>query len=67
MGHPLQVTEPDIPFGFDGDEPTAAATRKRLLDHLGQSGSVGVVCHFPGSGFGRVISLEDKRYWQGIS
>ena len=66
MGHPLQVTEPDIPFGFDGDQPTAAATRKQFLDDLEQPQSIGVVCHFPGSGFGRVIRLEGKRYWQGI-
>jgi glyoxylase-like metal-dependent hydrolase (beta-lactamase superfamily II) len=66
MGHPLQATEPDIPFSFDGDQSTAAATRKKFLDDLEESGSIGVVCHFPGSGIGRVIRLEGKRYWQGI-
>src|SRR4051794_27258998 len=66
MGHPLQVTEPDVPFGFDGDVPTAVATRKQMLDQLTESGVIGVVCHFPGSGFGRVIRLEGRRYWEGI-
>jgi glyoxylase-like metal-dependent hydrolase (beta-lactamase superfamily II) len=67
MGHPLQVTEPDVPFGFDGDLPTAVSTRKQMLDRLEESGIIGVVCHFPGSGFGRVIRLEGRRYWEGIS
>jgi glyoxylase-like metal-dependent hydrolase (beta-lactamase superfamily II) len=66
MGHPLQVTEPEIPFGFDIDVPTAISTRKQMLDRLEEAGLIGLVCHFAGYGIGRVIRLEGKRYWQGI-
>jgi hypothetical protein len=26
-----------------------------------------VACHFPAPGFGRLVRLEGRRYWQGFS
>ncbi len=61
---PAQVTEPDWVFSFDSDGPAAVATRKQVLDRLEAEGMTLVQCHFPSPGYGRIVRLEGRRYWQ---
>jgi len=64
--NPAQVTEPEMRFAFDSDGETAAATRRRLLDRIEAEGMKVAQCHFPAPGFGRIVRLEGRRYWQGL-
>lgn len=64
--HPAMVTEPDWPFGFDFDTDRARDTRKHLLDRLEAEGRTIVGCHFPSPGYGKILRLEGRRYWQAL-
>jgi glyoxylase-like metal-dependent hydrolase (beta-lactamase superfamily II) len=64
--HPAQVTEPEIAFGFDMDQAGAITTRTELLDRLEADGITLAGGHLPAPGYGRIIRLEGKRYWQAL-
>lgn len=64
--HPIQVTEPDVGFSFDYDSATITETRRQLLDRVEAEGMTIAACHFPEPGFGRIVRLEGRRYWQGL-
>jgi glyoxylase-like metal-dependent hydrolase (beta-lactamase superfamily II) len=64
--HPAQVTEPDWTPLYDMNGETARATRRRILDRIESEGMIAAACHFPEPGFGRVIRLEGRRYWQAV-
>lgn len=64
--HPAQVTEPDWGFSFDMDGTTASQTRHRLLERVEAEGMTVAACHFPEPGFGRLVRLEGRRYWQAL-
>lgn len=64
--HPAQISEPDWNAMFDMDGETARQTRIAMLDRIEASGMVVGARHFPEPGFGRVIRLEGRRYWQGL-
>lgn len=63
--HPAQVSEAQWKIGFDMDSEQATRTRSQLLDRIEAEGMTVAACHFPGSGFGRLVRLEGRRYWQG--
>ena len=62
--HPAQVTEEHWTPLFDGDPALATQTRHQLLDQLEADGTPVVSCHFPAPGFGRIVRVEGRRYWQ---
>jgi glyoxylase-like metal-dependent hydrolase (beta-lactamase superfamily II) len=64
--HPAQVTEADWYFVFELDQPQANRTRQELFDSLAAEGTTVAACHFPSPGFGRIVSVEGRRYWQGF-
>lgn len=64
--HPAQITEDDWAFWFDMDQAEAGDTRRQLLDRAEAEGMTVMACHFPEPGFGRVVRLEGRRYWQGF-
>jgi glyoxylase-like metal-dependent hydrolase (beta-lactamase superfamily II) len=66
MGHPLQVSEPDWQSAFDMHGDVAVQTRHRLLDLLDSSGMPFAASHFPEPGFGKVVRLQGRRYWQAL-
>jgi glyoxylase-like metal-dependent hydrolase (beta-lactamase superfamily II) len=66
IGHPLQVTEPDWRFAFDMHADVAAQTRHSLLDRLESTGMTFAASHFPEPGFGKLVRLQGKRYWQAV-
>ena len=64
--HPAQVSEPHWAFGFDTDAEQAAATRRQMLDRLEAEGITLIGCHFPSPGYGRIVRVAGKRYFQGV-
>jgi glyoxylase-like metal-dependent hydrolase (beta-lactamase superfamily II) len=64
--HPAQVTEPRWRFAADMDAQRACTTRQDILDRIEAEGMTVAARHFPEPGFGRVIRLEGRRYWQAV-
>lgn len=64
--HPAQLTEVDWGNIFEIDQPLAAQTRRQFLDRTEAEGATLVACHFPGPGFGKLVRIEGRRYWQGL-
>lgn len=61
---PAQVTETDWVFHYDVDPTMAVQTRKRMLDRVESENAAMAICHH--SGFGRVVRMEGRRYWQAL-
>ena len=40
--------------------------RNQLLDRIEAEGLIMTAPHFPEPGFGRVVRLEGRRFWQGL-
>jgi glyoxylase-like metal-dependent hydrolase (beta-lactamase superfamily II) len=66
FGHPAQVEHPDWYVVHDMDHPQAERTRRQLLDRIEAEGLVLSANHFPEPGFGRVVRLEGRRFWQAL-
>ena len=67
FGHPAQVEHPDWYVVHDMDHRHAEQTRYQLLDRIEAEGLVMSASHFPEPGFGRVMRLEGRRFWQALS
>src|SRR4051812_24473273 len=39
---------------------------RRYLDRLEREGMIMLQCHFPSPGYGRIVRLDGRRYWQGV-
>jgi glyoxylase-like metal-dependent hydrolase (beta-lactamase superfamily II) len=63
--HPAQVTETDWIMRQDMDHPLAAQVRKQVFDRVEGEQMTLVVCHFAEPGFGHLVRVEGRRYWQG--
>jgi glyoxylase-like metal-dependent hydrolase (beta-lactamase superfamily II) len=63
--HPAQITETDWSMALDMDQEVAAQVRKQVLDRVEAEHSTLVACHFPEPGFGNLVRVEGRRYWQG--
>ena len=66
IAHPAQVTEATWNIAFDVDKERAAFTRAQLLDWLEADGMPVAAGHVPGSGFGRIVREEGRRYWRPL-
>jgi glyoxylase-like metal-dependent hydrolase (beta-lactamase superfamily II) len=66
LGHPVQVSEPELAFIFDMDPEQAIATRKKLLGRLEMDAMTAAQCHLPPPGFGLVVRTEGLRHWQPL-
>ncbi len=64
--HPAQITEDDWGFAFEMDQPQAVRTRREFFDRWEQDGLTVAACHFPAPGFGKIVRIEGRRYWQGM-
>ena len=64
MHHPLQCREPDWSTCFCTDPKEAAASRKRILAEVADSGTVVVPAHFPGQTAGWVDTDVDTWRWR---
>ena len=61
-----QVTETHWAVIFEMDQALAAQMRRQVFDRVEAENSTLVACHFPSPGFGRLVRLEGRRYWQGL-
>ena len=61
---PPQVSEPSWVFAFDTDPDTAVQCRNRMLDRAEAENAIMAICL--STGFGRIVSQEGKRYWEGL-
>jgi glyoxylase-like metal-dependent hydrolase (beta-lactamase superfamily II) len=66
FGHPAQIEHPDWYVIHDMDHPQAERTRRKLLDRIETEGLILSANHFPEPGFGRVVRLEGRRFWQAL-
>jgi glyoxylase-like metal-dependent hydrolase (beta-lactamase superfamily II) len=64
--HPAQVCEPELNVMFDMDGAVARQTRAAVLDRVEAEGMTVAARHFPEPGFGHVVRLEGRRYWQAV-
>jgi len=62
--HPAQITQPEWQPVVDRDKERAVATRLALIDRLEAEGMTIAAGHFPAPGFGAVVRIEGRRYWQ---
>lgn len=62
--NPAQVHETDWVSRADMDPEETRRTRRSLMERLEREGMVVAAGHFPAPGFGKVIRLEGRRYWQ---
>jgi glyoxylase-like metal-dependent hydrolase (beta-lactamase superfamily II) len=61
----ISVQKPEWTNGFDGDGPTAAATRSSLLTQLAGDGQRVYAVHFPFPGLGKLEKRGDGFVWVG--
>jgi glyoxylase-like metal-dependent hydrolase (beta-lactamase superfamily II) len=59
----ISVQQPDWTIAFDGDAPTAQASRKALLEDSATKGQRIYAVHFPFPGLGKFEKLNDKFVW----
>jgi glyoxylase-like metal-dependent hydrolase (beta-lactamase superfamily II) len=64
--NPAQVHETDWVSRADMDPEVTRQTRRALMERLEREGIVVAAGHFPAPGFGKVVRLQDRRYWQGL-
>ncbi|MFQ6029394.1 MAG: MBL fold metallo-hydrolase [Dehalococcoidia bacterium] len=63
---PAQVVETGWISRADMDPEQTTATRESLLDRFEREGATAVSGHFPAPGFGKIVRLEGRRYWQAL-
>ncbi|MBV9168791.1 MAG: MBL fold metallo-hydrolase [Chloroflexi bacterium] len=66
ISSPVHVVHPEWPYLFDMHAEVAADTRRDLLERLEAERMPFASSHFPVPGFGKVIRLEGRRYWQAL-
>jgi glyoxylase-like metal-dependent hydrolase (beta-lactamase superfamily II) len=62
--NPAQVHETDWVSRADMDPELTKSTRRALMERVESEGIVVAAGHFPAPGFGKVIRLAGRRYWQ---
>jgi glyoxylase-like metal-dependent hydrolase (beta-lactamase superfamily II) len=63
---PVQVLEPDWVSRADMDPELTRQTRRALIERVEREEIIVAAGHFPAPGFGRIVRLEGRRYWQGL-
>jgi glyoxylase-like metal-dependent hydrolase (beta-lactamase superfamily II) len=64
--NPAQVLEPDWVSRADMDPDLTRQTRRALMERLEREQILVAAGHFPAPGFGRILRLQGRRYWQGL-
>jgi glyoxylase-like metal-dependent hydrolase (beta-lactamase superfamily II) len=64
---PVQlIDQPDWVSRADMDPELTRQTRRALADRLERENILVAAGHFEAPGFGRIVRLEGRRYWQGL-
>lgn len=66
LASPAHITNPHWKFLFDADPDQAVTTRTGLIDRIEQEGLEIIACHLPSPGFGQILRLNGRRYWQAV-
>jgi len=64
--NPVQVLEPDWVSRADMDPEMTRQTRRALMERLEREEIIVAAGHFQAPGFGRIVRLQGRRYWQGL-
>ena len=64
--NPAQVQETDWVSRADMDVAQATTTRRSLMRRLEREELLVAAVHFPAPGFGKVVRLQGRRYWQAL-
>ena len=64
--HPALVTEDGWASAAEMDPALAARTRRDFLDRAEAENATVFACHYPARGFGRIVRIDGRRYWQGL-
>jgi glyoxylase-like metal-dependent hydrolase (beta-lactamase superfamily II) len=59
----ISVQRPDWTIAFDGDAPTAQASRKQVIETSAASGQRVYAVHFPFPGIGKFEKLNETYVW----
>ena len=62
----VQVEQTDWVSRADIDPAQTRITRRSLMERLEREESVVAAIHLPAPGFGKVVRLEGRRYWQAL-
>jgi glyoxylase-like metal-dependent hydrolase (beta-lactamase superfamily II) len=63
---PAQAQETDWSPRPDVDPEKSSTTRRDLMDRMERDGSLVIGGHFPAPGYGRLVRLRGRRYWQAL-
>jgi len=64
--NPAQVYETDWVSRADMDPELTRHTRRALMERLEREEIIVAAGHFQAPGFGRIVRLQGRRYWQGL-
>ena len=64
--HPAQAQETDWSPRADTDPDVSRVTRRQLMDRIERDRAVTASGHFPAPGFGHLVRLKGRRYWQAL-
>ncbi len=64
--NPVQVHETDWVSRADMDPELTRQTRWALMERLEREEIIVAAGHFQAPGFGRIVRLQGRRYWQGL-
>jgi glyoxylase-like metal-dependent hydrolase (beta-lactamase superfamily II) len=66
LHNPVQAQETDWVSRADMDPEQTRITRRDLMERLERDGIVVAAGHMPAPGFGKLVRLEGRRYWQAL-
>lgn len=66
LHNPAQAQETDWVSRADMDPEQTRITRRALMERLEREGTLVAAGHMPAPGFGKLVRLEGRRYWQAL-
>ena len=66
LHNPVQAHETGWVSRADMDPEQTRITRRSLMERLEQEGTLVAAVHMPAPGFGKIVRLEGRRYWQAL-
>jgi glyoxylase-like metal-dependent hydrolase (beta-lactamase superfamily II) len=56
--HPIQLTDPNVPYVYEEDPERARRTRAAVLESVAETEMLVAISHFPAGGFGHIRRAE---------
>jgi glyoxylase-like metal-dependent hydrolase (beta-lactamase superfamily II) len=64
--NPAQAQETDWVSRADMDPAQTRITRRSIMERLEREGILVAAGHFPAPGFGKIVHMAGRRYWQAL-